>query len=155
MSKTTHITIEGTPKSLKRHRHTRNGHTYNPSAGDMKEARELIRIATPSEPPKGLISLIAIFYMPRPKSHYRTGKYADQLKDSAPDLHSIKPDLDNLIKFVFDTFNGVLWEDDKQIAFVNAYKIYDESPRTELTIHEHDSNQVLEEFTMDEIRGEA
>lgn len=48
--------------------------------------------------------------------------------------HYGRPDLDNLIKFYLDAANGILYEDDKQIAKIVAEKIYDIDPRTEITI---------------------
>lgn len=53
------------------------------------------------------------FYMPRPKKHYRTGKYSDVLKDDSPVLHTNKPDRDNLEKAVLDcmTKAGLLKDD--------------------------------------------
>ena len=48
--------------------------------------------------------------------------------------HSLKPDVDNLIKFLVDACNGILYEDDKQIAIVYATKIWTQKPRTEFTL---------------------
>lgn len=51
-------------------------------------------------------------------------------------LHPYRPDLDNLIKFVLDVANGVLWKDDSIVASIIAAKRYGEQPRTELTVVE-------------------
>jgi hypothetical protein len=58
-----------------------------------------------------------IFYMPRPKSHFRTGKYAGILKDSAPLFynHLQAPDALKLGRAAEDALSGVLWVDDKQV----------------------------------------
>ena len=45
-----------------------------------------------------------------------------------------KPDLDNLIKFVQDCGNGVLWRDDCRIATLTAAKYYSPNPRTEIEV---------------------
>ena len=45
-----------------------------------------------------------------------------------------KPDCDNLIKFVQDCGNGVLWSDDCRIATLSAAKYYSPSPRTEIEV---------------------
>ena len=74
------------------------------------------------------------FFMKRPKNHYGTGRNAGKLKPNAPVLHSKKPDIDNLIKFVFDCLNGQVWKDDALIYYVSALKMYAETPRTEITI---------------------
>ena len=47
-----------------------------------------------------------------------------------------KPDIDNYVKQVFDALNGLVWEDDAQIVYVEAAKFYDEIPRLELEIYE-------------------
>ncbi len=54
-----------------------------------------------------------IFYMPRPKKHYRTGKFSHVLKDDSPYWHTNKPDRDNLEKAVLDcmTKGGILKDD--------------------------------------------
>ena len=59
--------------------------------------------------------------MKRPKNHYRTGKYADQIKEKWITLsHTKKPDIDNLVKFVMDSLSGIngFFLDDNQIVSV-------------------------------------
>ena len=72
--------------------------------------------------------------MPRPKSHYGTGKNAGKLKLNAPTLHTKKPDLDNLEKMVYDCLDHVSWKDDSQIVKSIAQKVYSDNPRTEIKI---------------------
>jgi crossover junction endodeoxyribonuclease RusA len=59
------------------------------------------------------LSVSMVFYMPRPKKHYRTGKFSHILKDDSPSWHTNKPDRDNLEKAVLDcmTKAGVLKDD--------------------------------------------
>ena len=83
------------------------------------------------------------FYMPRPKSHYRTGKRSHVLKAKAPVYHSVKPDIDNLIKFYADLFSKNFYKDDSQICIIQAIKAYSNNleyynyhPRTEVEIEE-------------------
>jgi len=47
-----------------------------------------------------------------------------------------RPDLDNLIKFVKDVGNKILYNDDCQICNISAKKLYDDGngPRTEFTL---------------------
>ena len=45
-----------------------------------------------------------------------------------------KPDVDNLLKFILDSGNGLLWADDKRIQEAHISKCYSENPRTEITI---------------------
>ena len=44
--------------------------------------------------------------------------------------HIRKPDSDNLIKFICDAFNGVIWVDDKQIWEIHFRKFYAKEPKT-------------------------
>lgn len=44
--------------------------------------------------------------------------------------HVKKPDLDNLVKFVKDCFNEVVWTDDSQVVRLDAYKNYSTCPKT-------------------------
>lgn len=48
--------------------------------------------------------------------------------------HIYRPDLSNLIKFVEDVANGILYKDDSIIAQCIAQKFYDEEPRTEFRL---------------------
>ena len=130
------------PKAQKRHRHTTTGkfvRTYDPSAPDKKEFLELCMYFAPEEPIDGAVWLYLKFIFERPLSHYGTGKNSAILKESAPDFHASKPDIDNLGKFVMDALNGIFFKDDAQVLYFEASKRYVESkddlPRTEITIH--------------------
>lgn len=47
-----------------------------------------------------------------------------------------KPDLDNILKSIFDALNGYAFDDDSQIVKVIAEKIYADEPFVEVTIDE-------------------
>lgn len=73
----------------------------------------------------GPVSCRLTFYMPRPKSHYRTGRFAGLLKPLAPVYSSKRPDIDKLERAVLDalTMSGVIG-DDAQVAAVQKAKKY-------------------------------
>lgn len=48
--------------------------------------------------------------------------------------HVFKPDLDNMIKFVLDVANGILYNDDCTVASLIATKYYSHEPKTIITI---------------------
>lgn len=48
--------------------------------------------------------------------------------------HTTKPDLDNLVKFVLDCGNELLWPDDKAVIYLHAVKSYSEYPKTIIVI---------------------
>ena len=131
------FTVKGKPKALKRHRSTRSGRMYDPSAKDKKQMWLQIARYKPRVPLAGNIMLKVVFCMPRPKNQYRTGKFKHILKDDMPEYHSITPDLDNLIKFLCDTIQGKdrMIVDDSQICMIQAEKIYGK-PGTEVIIEE-------------------
>ena len=65
------------------------------------------------------------FYMPRPKSHFRTGKYSHLLKEGAPAEHTSKPDCDNLAKGTMDALTGIqVWRDDSQVVSLSVSKVW-------------------------------
>ena len=130
------FTIYGKPIALKRHRSTRSGRMYDPSAKDKKKIWVKIAKYNRSLPLTDEIMIHLLFVMERPKSHYRTGKFKHLLKDDIPEYHSYTPDLDNLVKMICDVIQGkdrfIL--DDSQICRIQAEKIYGEKPRTEVII---------------------
>ena len=133
--------VLGNPIALKRHRHYKFG-TYDPSKKDKENFYLKAFRHRPIKALGGRVFADIKFYMQRPKSHYRTGKFQHLLKDNAPNYyHSKKPDIDNLIKFVLDTIQGrdrfIL--DDSMVCSLKAEKIYtsnNEEPRTEVKLFE-------------------
>ena len=89
----------------------------------------------PDVPFTGAVNLKLKFVFPRPKNHFGTGRNNAVLKESAKWIsHTKTPDLDNLVKLVADSFNGIFWEDDKQIDNLTAEKRYGNPPRTVVLI---------------------
>lgn len=76
-------------------------------------------------------SLLAIFFMPIPNY---APKFKKEALNSNPYPHFKRPDLDNLIKFLLDIGNGILYSDDSLIAHIDAHKIYNQNPRTQFTL---------------------
>lgn len=72
----------------------------------------------------GAMKLDVTFFMPRPKSHYGTGKNSETVKSTAPAYHTSKPDLDKLVRCVKDALTGIAWKDDSQVSAVFARKFY-------------------------------
>ena len=138
--------INGIPKPLKRHRHTRHGRTYDPSKKDKQDLLYQVMRYAPKQPFTAPLRIIIVFYMPRPKANYRSGKFKDLLKPNQPIQHSKTPDLDNLEKLVCDALEGMFYKNDSQIAQKQSEKIYcspGEEARTEicLTIINNDDKE--------------
>jgi Holliday junction resolvase RusA-like endonuclease len=90
-----------------------------------------------------VISIQIISRMKRPNKHFIAnrpgpGRLRQSSNDdsvsgsvSVSDLQVTRTDVDNLAKFVLDSLNGVLYEDDKQVASLQVTKVYDhEDPYT-------------------------
>lgn len=83
------------------------------------------------------LNMRVIFYLPRPKNHYRTkkGQLTNQLHSWAIGMRpGGKPDKDNLVKAVQDAINKVVWRDDALIVDSVERKIYSTFPRTEFQL---------------------
>jgi len=129
--------VHGNPIALKRHRSFARGKihgTYDPSKGDKGDFLAKAMANRPEVPRDEPLQVNLSFHFIRPKSHYRTGRYADQLKPSAPLWHTKTPDADNLTKFVCDALNGIFWRDDSCVSVLIVTKRYSERPRTEIEI---------------------
>lgn len=82
----------------------------------------------------GPIGLRMTFTMPRPKSHYGTGKNATVLKPSAPKYHTSKPDRGKLARAVEDALTGIAYLDDSQVCCGPIEKVYGDRPGVEIEI---------------------
>lgn len=131
------LKVNGNPKALKRHRTFRKGDftgSYDPSKDDKASFLAVAHQYRPDKPFDEPLYVKFTFSFKRPKNHFRTGKNAHLLKDNAPRFHTSTPDMDNLIKFVCDSLNGVFWSDDKIICLINAEKVYSSVPQIEVQI---------------------
>jgi Holliday junction resolvase RusA-like endonuclease len=89
----------------------------------------------PSTPLTGSIIVTCVFWMPRPKGHFGTGKNAARLKDSAPNWHISKPDATKLWRSTEDALTGLLWRDDCQVSLAILSKRYtSQAPGAEITV---------------------
>ena len=122
------INIPGAPIAKKRPRFARRGKfvsTYNPQ--ESEEGKFVCLMSSQLNGHKPIpagtpIFLQAQFHMPFPASM--------SMKKRATATHTKKPDVDNLLKFLKDCANGVLWHDDSQVVWVLAQKLYSNSPCT-------------------------
>lgn len=123
------LTIPGVPVARQRPRFSKF-RTYD----KQQDIKEIYRLSILPQLPSGFrmidtpIKLKILYSMPIPKS---TSKKKKLLMEDGP--HVKKPDLDNLYK-MFDSFNGVLWEDDSLIYSIQMEKIYSTTPQTTLNI---------------------
>ena len=105
------------PKATPRPRVARNRAYYPKSYTTWKKAAK--SLLPPLEPPTGRIHVCFVFKRPQ------------RLKKGPRQPHDKRPDLDNLVKSVFDLFDF----DDGIISQFSAEKVYagsDETPRIEI-----------------------
>jgi Holliday junction resolvase RusA-like endonuclease len=126
-------TVPGPPTPLARARFFR--HRYvNLSKPKMRQFAAVIKEQLPQcsagplfardEP----VEICIWFLIPRPVRHFEGNRRAlGRLKNSAKRLlfPFVRPDLDNLIKFVLDAVGGLVFVDDSQVVKLTACKIRD------------------------------
>lgn len=76
------------------------------------------------EPLQGPLAVSMVFTMPRPQSHYGSGRNAGVLKPNAPTLHTSTPDALKLARSTEDALSKIVWADDKQTALLSIEKRY-------------------------------
>lgn len=130
------VVAYGQPAPQGSKRHVGNGVMVE-SSKRVKPWREAVKYAAldalaaspdwPTTTP--VVGLHVIFTLPRPRAHYRTGKYAHQLRPDAPHLHSGRPDLDKLLRSTCDALrDAAAYADDCRVAQVYALKSYPLDP---------------------------
>lgn len=73
---------------------------------------------------RGAVAVTLEFVLPRPRSHFGTGRNTASLKGDAPTWPTTKPDVDKLTRACLDALTGIAWVDDAQVARVDAVKHY-------------------------------
>lgn len=157
------------PKMRARHARFKSGlvHTYDPQhhlkqciqeklRAEIERARDpysksqdlaLSRLVTARS-----LSASINFHMQLPKDPCRASKCVWGIEP-----HNIKPDIDNLVKFILDCCNDILFSDDKIITTLNVTKTYSTEPRTEIDLMPNDMNiptdiqDILKHFSPSEI----
>lgn len=65
-------------------------------------------------------------------------------KRAAAGLPTCKPDMDNVIKAVGDGCNGVVWQDDRQIAVILAQRAWGDRPEVRVRVAQLDERRVAQ-----------
>ena len=108
--------------------------TRDPSANAKRDFLAMVQEKAPTKPLLGPLRVDCYFYYAHLSGHYRTGKYAGILKESAPVWKDTGKDRDNCDKFVLDALEGVFFRNDSQVCDGRIMKKYSENPRTEVYI---------------------
>ena len=139
MSKAIQFVIEGVPCAKGRPKFAVLGgfaRAYTPKKtydSEKNIAGEAMVSMAGRQPLEGALNCSIAFFMPIPKSVSKKDKTRML---SGEIQHTKKPDLDNLVKLVCDSLNGIAYDDDSQIIRLVCSKQYSDYPRTEITIME-------------------
>ena len=126
------IEIPGRPIPLQRPRMYKKG-LYDPQYMAKKNFASIVKIKTLNRkelPIKDYLYLELNFFFKFPKSWSKKKKNFAFLNP----VHTSKPDLSNLIKFVEDALNDVLWSDDCVIYKIKASKHWHDEDLTVIKI---------------------
>lgn len=131
--------LEGKPTPLSRPRFAKGyNHVYDSQieskridASHIKYTRDNSNHSKLYDEP---VLMILDFYFEMPKSWNEKKR---DLMNNTP--YSIKPDLDNLVKYIADVCNGILYTDDSLIVTIQAKKLWSYKSRTVLSISKYNS----------------
>lgn len=86
----------------------------------------------------GPLAVTMLFWLPRPKSHHRTGRNCHLLRPGAPRLPGAAPDIEKLARATSDALTDAgIWRDDGQVTDCHLSKRYadgDQVPGALITI---------------------
>lgn len=86
---------------------------------------------------EGALAIVVQFSQIRPKSHYRTGRSTSHLLAShAPRQRTTMPDATKLLRGFEDALTAVVWDDDAQIVWQLAEKVYGARDEATITVFE-------------------
>lgn len=126
------ITVYGLPAPQGSKRHVGRGVMVE-SSRHVKPWREAVKAAALAvllpaglEPLDGPLVADMVFTFARPKSHFRTGRNADLLRDNAPAAPIGPPDLSKLARSTEDALTDAgAWADDARVvAYGRLAKVY-------------------------------
>lgn len=101
--------------------------------GPVKSWRQAVLEAAQAKrngaaPLLGPLTVVMHFYLKRPKSHYRIGKNAGILKDTAPEYPAKVPDLSKLVRATEDALTDAgVWADDALVVEIRTRKLWDDT----------------------------
>jgi Holliday junction resolvase RusA-like endonuclease len=129
------FTIPGTPVPQGRPRVTSTGHAYYDKR--TQGYRDLVKqcaIAAQEgrEPLTGALAMFVDCVLPIPQN------WPVHRKQAAIHgmWHILRPDSSNIIKGIEDSLNGIIYEDDSQIALLVGAKSYGTEPEAKVTIYQ-------------------
>ena len=129
------LTVPGRPRAKNRARwNTHSSHIYTPQrAQDAEEIMQGAMQEACSVPLTGALELGVKFCFRRPTNWSKARR--DAVDNGEEPLYEGKPDLDNLMKLLKDSGNGILWLDDAQICkYRDVVKVYSAESQTVINV---------------------
>lgn len=128
------IHIPGEAQGMQRPRMSRNGHVYTPEKSRNQTA--YVRTLAAQEMMgrevfHGAVKMVMRTVLVPAASWPKRRKEAALRGEIWP---CRKPDLDNVEKLLLDAFNGIVWNDDKQVCRVEKEKRYGPQALTVVTV---------------------
>lgn len=127
------IEIPGELRGKARPRVLRNGHSYTPQA--TVSAENWIKACAVEQgvvrPLDGPLELSVTVERAVPASWSKKKRAAALAGEIGA---TGKPDLDNIIKLIGDSLNGIAWGDDSQIVNLSVVRIYGERARAQIWV---------------------
>jgi Holliday junction resolvase RusA-like endonuclease len=119
------LTIPGKPIPKKQ------GTKYNTQSKEMDDTRWIVKSQwkRPIIKEKRPVKLTLTYYLPIPKNGENSTKKEE-------DRHVIKPDSDNMTKYIKDCMSKIVYRDDCQVCDEIIKKRYSHNPRTEIIVEE-------------------
>lgn len=122
--------VPGEPRGKGRPRFTKEGHAYTDSETRAYEKkimayyRQQLRDFRWDDGSYVAVEVTAVY--PIPKSATKASHAAIQAGRILPKR---KPDIDNVLKVVLDSLNGIAYKDDSQVVMISGKKIYGHEPK--------------------------
>jgi len=110
-------------------------YTDNKTRDFEAKVAEAAKVAMGASDPLGTpLKVFLQFTLPIPASV--TKKRLKSILDGL-EVHTKKPDLDNLIKATIDGMDKIVFDNDSQIVNISATKLYGSCPRTDILVTEY------------------
>lgn len=122
--------IYGKPIPLNRARACHRGsfiQMYDSQTKEKEGYKWQIRAVFNNKPITVPVEIVCIFYFGIPKGTSKA-RTREMLANTMVPMK--RPDLDNLIKFILDCMNGIVYQDDAQVVRIIAEKRYGDKPKT-------------------------
>ena len=132
------ILVPGNAQGKARPRmNTRTGRAYTPPKTKNYEyeiKQWFVHTYPQYETLQGRLKVTIVAYFSIPESTSK--KKAEQMlqNEISP---TKKPDIDNIVKAVLDSLNGLAYRDDTQVTILNVEKVYSDQPKVYVKIEEY------------------